>query len=57
MRQVFDKADHVIAEIAVQARCNGRQAFGQVNPAFGDQGAQIVQGSARLILKRRRVIA
>jgi hypothetical protein len=40
---MFHQADHVIAEITEQPGGNGRQALGQVDPAFGDQRAQGVQ--------------
>ena len=52
MGQVFHKADHVIAQIAKKPRSNRRQTFWQINPAFGNQGAQGCQRVCRLGGKR-----
>jgi hypothetical protein len=34
---MFDQPDHVIAEIAEQPRRHGGQAFGHLDPAFGQK--------------------
>ena len=38
--QMLDKADHVVAEIAEETGGGGGQPIRQVDPAFGDQGAE-----------------
>ena len=55
--QMLDQPDHVIAEIAEQPGAGRRQILGQGDAAFGDQGAQIGQRIAGLILEGVRVEA
>ena len=57
IRQVLDQADHVVAQIAVQAGTGGGQVIGEVDLAGGDQGAQVFQRAAVFILEGGAVIA
>ena len=55
VRQVFDMADHIVAQIAEKPGRGLRQICRQIYPAFGDQGAQIVQRVAVLLVKSLRI--
>ena len=52
VRQAFDQPDHVIAEIAEKPCRDGRYPLGHVDPAFGDQRAERVQGVTRQRFER-----
>ena len=52
IRQILNQPDHVIAQIAEQARRDRRHALGhRVDPAFRDQGPKAVQRRAGIILE------